>query len=1108
MSALAAPPVSPFRGLAAFADTELDALFFFGREREREVLVANLLASRLTVLYGESGVGKSSLLGAAVVRDLRDAAPGASVVLHGSWSVPVDVLDELAGVDEGYLLLDQFEEYFLYHAEEDGPGVLLHDLPELLRSSRVNVLISLREDALARLDAFKARIPSIFANQVRLEHLGRSEARSAILGPLGRWTELTGEHVDAEPELVEAVLDETRASGSERIEAPYLQLVLERIWQAERDADSRVLRRETLRRLGGAATIVRDHLHVALESLEPEEQDVAASMFEHLVTPSGTKIAHRAPDLAEYARVPEPTLRRVLSRLSGDRILTSVEGSDRFEIFHDVLAEPISAWRLQRRLEQERAAARTRQRRLVAVAVAAVIALGIVAGLAVWAFSERGTARSQAEQARAGEYEAQSLQQLDVDPNRGLELALRAVRLEPDGVAASVLQRALVADRLRLSVHVHAPITAVAVSPDRRLIATGLAHRRVLLLSSATRRVERTLRTSGPVGAVAFSSDGGKVIAARATGRADLFDAATGDVIRRGATAGRLPNGSLALVPLRGALRRLDTHVQRLAVSPDGQRLAAAIADPESRVRVSLFTRGGKLVRRLPGIGIRDLSFSPDGRLLATAAANGDTVLWNARSGVRVRILAESTHGANALAFSPSGALLATAGRDDAVRVFSIAKPDPVFRLFQHKNPIATVAWSPDGQVLASGSYDDTAVLWRVQTTVGSGSLAAIYAGATAAVTSLAFTSDGAHVVTGGADAVARVWDAQPDQQLTLLAHAPGSALAARWAGSRIVALWSSGALVTFDAATRRRQQVLQAPGRVEATALGVSPDAAVVAAGAADGSVTAWDGRTGRKLWGRFGLPPVSALTVSPDADEIVVGGGRALHAYQASTGKERWRATAPGAVRSLAVSPSGDAVVAAGAGGAVVLDARNGTQLHVLRGAATTAVYSPDGSRIAAAGTDGVLRIWLARTGALERSRRAGTKPLTGVAFSGTSGTVATSGADSDAHAWEVQTGKGLVLQRASSGPLQAIGLDASGEWAVGAAPTSAIIWNTTNGTMLAYLRGHDSLVTSVSFAPTTPTVLTSSRDGTVRTYACDVCVDLAGLVRLAEQRLAQTR
>jgi len=93
MSTEAAAPVSPFKGLAAFEDSELDALFFFGRERERAVLVANLLAARLTVLYGESGVGKSSLLGAGVMRDLRALEPGAVVAMHDTWSGSVaDVL--------------------------------------------------------------------------------------------------------------------------------------------------------------------------------------------------------------------------------------------------------------------------------------------------------------------------------------------------------------------------------------------------------------------------------------------------------------------------------------------------------------------------------------------------------------------------------------------------------------------------------------------------------------------------------------------------------------------------------------------------------------------------------------------------------------------------------------------------------------------------------------------------------------------------------------------------------------------------------------------------------------------------------------------------------
>ena len=63
--------LSPYKGLAPFEDSELDATFFFGRDREQEIITANLTAARLTLLYGSSGVGKSSILRAGVVRRLR-----------------------------------------------------------------------------------------------------------------------------------------------------------------------------------------------------------------------------------------------------------------------------------------------------------------------------------------------------------------------------------------------------------------------------------------------------------------------------------------------------------------------------------------------------------------------------------------------------------------------------------------------------------------------------------------------------------------------------------------------------------------------------------------------------------------------------------------------------------------------------------------------------------------------------------------------------------------------------------------------------------------------------------------------------------------------------
>src|SRR5512135_1741225 len=78
-------PESPYKGLAAFEDSELDALLFFGREREVAAVAANVLANRLTVLYGPSGVGKSSLLYAGVARRLRELS-GAPVVVHDTWA--------------------------------------------------------------------------------------------------------------------------------------------------------------------------------------------------------------------------------------------------------------------------------------------------------------------------------------------------------------------------------------------------------------------------------------------------------------------------------------------------------------------------------------------------------------------------------------------------------------------------------------------------------------------------------------------------------------------------------------------------------------------------------------------------------------------------------------------------------------------------------------------------------------------------------------------------------------------------------------------------------------------------------------------------------------
>ena len=128
-----------------------------------------------------------------------------------------DTLEAYAAKLDGdvYVILDGVEEYFLYHEGESGPGTFFSELPEAVKRPglRASFLLAIREDALAKLDRFKASIPNLFGNYLRLAHLDREAAKSAILGPVDRYNELVeaSERMTVDPDLADAVLDEVAA---------------------------------------------------------------------------------------------------------------------------------------------------------------------------------------------------------------------------------------------------------------------------------------------------------------------------------------------------------------------------------------------------------------------------------------------------------------------------------------------------------------------------------------------------------------------------------------------------------------------------------------------------------------------------------------------------------------------------------------------------------------------------------------------------------------------------------------------------------------------------------------------------------------------------------
>ena len=224
------------------------------------MLISNLRASRLTLLYAESGAGKSSLLCAGVASRLAELAQRSFgqrgtarniPVVFSSWrddatagligeiqeaitpflrAVPPrapapDRLDAAieaasAATDATLLvILDQFEEYFLYRSRESRDRLFADELATCINRSdlRVHFLISIREDAYSGLgDLFKGRISNVYGNYFHLEHLTREAAREAIEKPVASFNELHPHRAPVEigPGLVDAVLDQLRPMGT------------------------------------------------------------------------------------------------------------------------------------------------------------------------------------------------------------------------------------------------------------------------------------------------------------------------------------------------------------------------------------------------------------------------------------------------------------------------------------------------------------------------------------------------------------------------------------------------------------------------------------------------------------------------------------------------------------------------------------------------------------------------------------------------------------------------------------------------------------------------------------------------------------------------------
>ncbi|MBN2449347.1 MAG: WD40 repeat domain-containing protein, partial [Lentisphaeria bacterium] len=158
----------------------------------------------------------------------------------------------------------------------------------------------------------------------------------------------------------------------------------------------------------------------------------------------------------------------------------------------------------------------------------------------------------------------------------------------------------------------------------------------------------------------------------------------------------------------------------------------------------------GKLVRKFEGhtVGLNACSFSPDGRLLATASSDDTVRVWEVSSGRCLRTYREHDGYVVCARISPDGRYVASAGGDGVIRLWDIASGETVRTMTGHEEVIQGLEFSPDGRYLASASRDKTVRLWEVAT----GKCPFVGREHVKAAGSLAFSADGKTLVSGGWD--------------------------------------------------------------------------------------------------------------------------------------------------------------------------------------------------------------------------------------------------------------------------------------------------------------------------------------------------------------------